>query len=94
VEQLGATFESLSKEKAAQLGLTGGVQIKSLEPGILSEQTRIREGFVVTKVAGKKVASVEELTIALQTVGSSAIISGVYPSQPQREYQYALNDLR
>jgi Do/DeqQ family serine protease len=92
--QLGATFESLPKEKAAQLGLTGGIHIKSLKPGILSEQTRIREGFVVTKVAGKKVNSVEELTAALQSAGSSAIISGVYPAQPQREYQYALNDLR
>lgn len=94
VEQLGATFESLPKEKAAQLGLTGGVQIKSLQSGILREQTRIREGFVITKVAGKKVSSVEELTAALQSAGSSAIISGVYPAQPQREYQYALNDLR
>lgn len=94
VEQLGASLESLPKEKAAQLGLTGGVQIKSLKSGLLSEQTRIREGFVVTKVNGKNVSSVEELTAALQSAGSSAIISGVYPAQPQREYQYALNDLR
>ncbi|HEV7333784.1 MAG TPA: Do family serine endopeptidase [Flavisolibacter sp.] len=94
VEQLGASFENLSKEKAAQLGLTGGVEIKSLKPGILSEQTRIREGFIVTKVNGKKVASTDELKTALQSAGSSAIISGVYPGQPQREYQYALNDLR
>ncbi|NTS43844.1 Do family serine endopeptidase [Flavisolibacter sp. BT320] len=92
-EQLGASFENLSKEKAAGLGLTGGVQIKSLKPGILSEQTRIREGFVVTKVNGKKISTTEELTTALQAAGSSAIISGVYSSQPQREYQYALNDL-
>ncbi|RYZ53570.1 MAG: PDZ domain-containing protein, partial [Chitinophagaceae bacterium] len=92
-EQLGANFENLSKEKAAELGLTGGVQIKSLKPGILREQTRIREGFVVTKVNGKKISTTEELTTALKAAGSSAIISGVYPSQPQREYQYALNDL-
>ena len=93
-EQLGANFENLPKEKAAQLGLTGGVQIKSLKPGILSEQTRIREGFVVTKVNGRRVSKTEELTTALQAAGTSAIISGVYPSQPQREYQYALNDLK
>ena len=30
---------------------------------------------------------------ALKDAGNSAVIAGVYPQQPQREYQYALNDL-
>ena len=94
VEGLGATLEALPKTKAAQFGLNGGVAVMGLQKGILTEQTRIREGFIITKVNNTGVSSVEELKMALQQAGSSAIISGIYPGQPQREYQYALNDLQ
>jgi Do/DeqQ family serine protease len=94
VEALGAALEELPKEPAAQMGLSGGVTVKSLRQGILSEQTRIREGFIITKVNGSRISSVEGLKQALHTAGSTAIISGVYPGQPQKEYQYALNDLQ
>jgi S1-C subfamily serine protease len=93
-EALGATLEELPKEAAAQLGLSGGVAVTGLKQGILSEQTRIREGFIITKVNNNKVTTVEGLKQALQQAGSSAIISGIYPGQPQKEYQYALNDLQ
>lgn len=94
VEQLGATFENLDKSKAAKLSLPAGVEVKNLGRGILSEQTRIREGFIITKVNNKRVGSVEELKQAIKDSGNTAIISGIYPNQPNREYQYALNDLQ
>jgi serine protease Do len=93
VEQLGASFEELDKSKAAQLHLTNGVVVKDLGQGILTEQTRIKAGFVITKVNNTRVSTVDELKAALKNAGNSAIISGVYPQQPQTEYQYALNDL-
>lgn len=93
VEKLGASFENLDRSTAAQLHIQSGVVVKSLEPGILAEQTRIREGFIITRVNGQSIRSVEELKAALKSAGNSAIISGIYPWQPQREYQYALNDL-
>lgn len=94
VEQLGATFEDLDKAKAAQLQLQSGVVVKDLGQGILTEQTRIKEGFIITKVNNTRVNTVEELKAALKNAGNSAIISGIYPNQPQTEYQYALNDLQ
>ena len=94
VESLGATLETLPKSQAAQLGITGGVAVKALSPGVLTEQTRIKEGFIVTKINNQKVTTVDQLQQALQNAGSSAIISGIYPGNPQREYQYALNDLQ
>jgi S1-C subfamily serine protease len=93
IENLGASFENLDKNEAAQLGINSGVMVKSLGQGILSEQTRIKEGFIITKVNNQQVNSVDELKAALKNAGNSAIIAGVYPQQPQREYQYALNDL-
>jgi len=93
VENLGASFEELDHNKAAQLGINSGVMVKNLGQGVLSEQTKIKAGFIITKVNGNKINSVEELKAALKNSGNSAIISGVYPQQPEREYQYGLNDL-
>ncbi|MEJ7767047.1 MAG: hypothetical protein WKF89_04505 [Chitinophagaceae bacterium] len=93
VEQLGASFEDLDKSKAAQLQIEAGVIVRKLGTGILTDQTRIREGFIITRVNNSKVGTVEGLKAALGNAGNSAVISGVYASQPQTEYQYALNDL-
>lgn len=93
VEKLGASFENVDRAKAAQAGISSGVLVTNLGTGILSEQTRIREGFIITKVNSQKIVSVDQLKAALKNAGNTAIISGVYPQQPQREYQYALNDL-
>jgi Do/DeqQ family serine protease len=93
VEQLGASFEELDKSKAAQLRLSNGVVVKELGQGILTEQTRIKAGFIITKVNNTRINTIDELKAALKNAGNSAIISGVYPQQPQTEYQYALNDL-
>lgn len=94
VDQLGATFENLDKSQAAQLRIPYGVVISNIGQGIIAEQTRIKEGFIVTKVNNSPVRTVEELQAAIKNAGKSAIITGVYPAQPQTEYQYALNDLQ
>ncbi|MCW3093104.1 MAG: hypothetical protein JWP81_4173 [Ferruginibacter sp.] len=93
IQQLGASFENLDKNTAAKLHLQGGVIVKNLAQGILTDQTRIKEGFIITKVNGNAVNSVEGLNDAIKNAGNSAVITGVYPEQPQTAYQYALNDL-
>jgi serine protease Do len=94
VEQLGASFENLDRQQASQLGISGGVKVKDLQDGILSQQTRIKEGFIVTKVNNQRVNTVDQLKQAIENSGNSAVISGIYPEHPEREYQYALNDLQ
>lgn len=91
--QLGATFEGLDNDRAARLQIDGGVVVKSLGQGLLSDQTKIREGFIIMQVNDTKIASVEEFKEALKNAGNSAVISGIYPNNPQMEYQYAINDL-
>ena len=93
IDQLGASFENLDKNEAAHLNIGSGVVVKQLGQGVLTDQTRIKEGFIITKVNGNKVSTVDELKDALKNAGNSAVISGVYPNNPQQEYQYALNDL-
>lgn len=93
IQQLGASFEPLDKNTASQLNIQSGVIVKKLGEGIISEQTRIKEGFIITHVNNQKVGTVEELKSALKQAGNSAVISGVYPNNPGAVYQYALNDL-
>lgn len=93
IEQLGASFEDLQKDRAEQLHLQSGVVVKNLGQGILTEQTRIKEGFIITRVNNTTVGTIDELKSALKNAGNSAILSGVYPGQPALEYQYALNGL-
>ena len=93
IDQLGASFESLDKNIAQKLRIGGGVLVKNLDQGILTDQTRIKEGFIITQVNNTRVSTVQELKEAIKSSGNSAVISGVYPDQPQMVYQYALNDL-
>jgi S1-C subfamily serine protease len=93
IDQLGASFQALDKNKAAALNLTSGVVVKNLSQGILSEQTRIREGFIIIRVNNVPVSTVEELKQAIKNAGNSALITGIYPENPADQYQYALNDL-
>ena len=66
VNQLGASFESLDGQKASSLGISGGVVVKNLQQGALTEQTRIKEGFIITKINDQRVTSVDGLKQAWQ----------------------------
>ncbi len=86
---LGADFETLPKSEARKLDIDGGVKVKSLSIGKLSNQTDIREGFIITRANNKPVSSVEELGNLLQDTKGGVMLEGVYPNNPNRRYYYA-----
>lgn len=85
---LGADFETLDKQKAKELEIDGGVQIMRLYAGKLRKFTEVKEGFIITKVDGKKVMTVEDLTKALEGKKGGVLLEGVYEDIPG-EYYYA-----
>ncbi|MCP9236921.1 trypsin-like peptidase domain-containing protein [Lewinella sp. JB7] len=87
---LGAEFEELNDDTAAQLGLDGGVVVNSLGNGLLTQQTRVRPGFILTKVDGRKVTGVDQLKKLLDTNKDVITIEGVYPDNPSETYKYAI----
>ncbi len=89
INVLGADFETLSKSDARKLYLEGGVKLKSLSVGKLSNQTDIREGFIITRINNQAVTSVEELNNLLQNTKGGVMMEGVYPNNPSRQYYYA-----
>ncbi len=87
-EMLGARFETLSEEEAAEEGLEGGVKVVDLLPGLLSQETTMREGFIITRIDNRQISSAEELERYLQGRSGGVMLEGFYPGD-QRKYYYA-----
>lgn len=86
---LGGEFENLSEKDAERYDVDGGIQLKSLTPGKLSDETSVREGFVITHIAGKRVKDIKDMTKALNGVEGGVMIEGFYPNR-RGTYYYAI----
>ena len=78
MSKLGAEFITLAPKKAKEYGIPGGVIVKKIADGTLSDQTRMRDGFIIVKVDDTEIKSIEDLTKALNNV-KTITISGFYP---------------
>ncbi len=88
---LGAEFTTLDKKRAQDLGIDGGIVVKKIKAGIINDQTRMRDNFIILKVDGKAVKSVEEFDAAVNNKGT-VTISGFYPGYDALyEYPIILN---
>jgi S1-C subfamily serine protease len=91
LNSLGANFQELTDKEKKDLGITSGVKVAKLLPGKLRSDTEMREGFVVTKVDGKPVRNVKELTRLIESKRGSedgVMLQGMYPDYPGK-YVYA-----
>lgn len=85
---LGAELETIQPDLARKLDIEGGVRVKQLKDGKLKQQTQMREGFIITKIDGKAVRSVEEINQILKDKTGGVMVEGVYEDYPG-EYFYA-----
>ncbi len=85
---LGAEMETLAKDKAQKLDIPGGVQVTKLYAGKLRKSSNMQEGFIITKVDGKPVTSVEEFVRMLEGKEGGVMLEGMYENLPG-EYYYA-----
>jgi serine protease Do len=94
VQSLGADFTDLGKDDAAKLGISGGVVVSNIhDGGVLSNQTNMRPGFIITKVGDQPVRTVDEFRDALSKQGSNFQIQGMYPDSKD-VYYYGINDFK
>lgn len=91
--KLGAEFATLDPKKAKDYGLPGGVTVKKIAAdGALSDQTKMRDGFIIVKVNDTDVKNMEEFTKALAN-SKTITISGFYPgSDGLYDYPITLED--
>jgi S1-C subfamily serine protease len=90
MDKLGADLVTLDGKLAKNYGITGGVIVKKINNGgAIDDQTRMRDGFIITKANGKPVKSVDELR---SIIGASkdVKIEGVYPGY-EETFEYPLD---
>jgi S1-C subfamily serine protease len=93
MESLGADFSEVSKENAEKLGIPGGVQVSTIRDGIIGNQTNMRPGFVITRVGGITVKTIDEMKEALSRQSGNFQLEGVYPGSSEI-YYYGINDFK
>jgi len=92
IDRLGAELITLDSKKAKEFGLDGGVVVRKISEGAINNQTRMRDGFIITKANGKSVTSVQDLK---GVIGNSkeVKVEGVYPGTNEIfEYPLSLDD--
>jgi len=92
LDKLGAQLVTLDTKKAKDYGVTGGVLVKKINDGVLNDQTRMKDGFVILKINDKEVKTVDELKAAIG-VNKNVTVSGFYPGYDgMYEYPITLNE--
>jgi len=89
LDKLGADLQTLSKERAKELGVSGGVEIRSISGRGLMSKVRVQEGFVILKANNQTINSVDDFRKALEGA-SSVKVEGIYPGY-EGVYNFVLN---
>ncbi len=79
IDKLGAEFQTITKDFAKELGVAGGVEIRAIGSNGLLSRVRVQEGYVITKVNGKEVKSLDEFKKSLEGQTGTVKLEGVYP---------------
>lgn len=79
LDKLGADFQAINKDQAKELGVNGGVEIRSINRNGLLSRVRIQEGYVIIRANGKEVKSVDDLKKVVDATEGSLKLEGMYP---------------
>lgn len=85
---LGAEFEVVDAKTAKKMEIDGGIKVKKLYAGKLRKYTDMREGFIITKIDGQVIKSMDDLANALEDKKGGVMLEGIYEDIPG-EYYYA-----
>jgi Do/DeqQ family serine protease len=88
-DKLGATLQSLDSKKSKEYGVKGGVVVTKINSGLIDEQTRMRDGFVILKANGTEVKTIEEFNTAISKASKRILLEGFYPGY-EGVYQYTI----
>jgi len=79
LDKFGADFQTINNQVAKELGVNGGVVIRSINSNGLLSRVRVQEGYVIIKANGKEIKSVDELRKAVEASTGSIKLEGMYP---------------
>ena len=92
IDKLGADLANLDPKMARENKLSGGVVVMKIKDGAINDQTRMRDGFIITMANGKVVKTVDDLKAIIGN-NPEVTIEGVYPGYNEPfEYPLILNE--
>jgi serine protease Do len=89
VSELGGTFEVVNDNDMKKLSIQNGLRVTKLNAGKLLS-AGIKEGFIITSVDKKKIASVDDIKTALENKKGGVLIEGVYPNGMRAYYGFGM----
>ncbi len=75
---LGITVKDADSKTLKKLGLSNGVEVTSVEDGVVKKHTNMRKGFIITKVDNEVVKSSEQFIEIMKGKTGGVMIEGVY----------------
>jgi len=87
-EELGATFEPISKVERESFGVKGGIKVIDFENRSFFSRLDIPKGFIITSINGTVMDNAEELAGILSNIRGRVIIVGVDKNGRQVYYPY------
>ena len=86
LSKLGVQLEDISSSQKKEWNIDYGVRVSRLKGGIVTNNTTMREGFIIQKIDGKKVSSVEEAINLLEDKEGGVMVYGTYPNTDRPAY--------
>ena len=83
---LGAEMVAIDSELATKLGIAGGVKVLKLNPGLITQQVEMKEGFIITKVDGKAVKTPEDVEKVISAKSGGILLEGMYEGESGIRY--------
>ncbi len=88
LDVLGVELEEIDRKTARKLEVNNGLKVIKLHNGKLKRSTDIREGFIIIRVNGKDVGTLDEFIRYMETMEGGVMLEGVYEDYPG-DYYYA-----
>ncbi len=89
VDMLGATFENISSDDKAELGIKYGVRVADLGPGKL-RAAGVRPGFIILRINDTPIKSIDDIKRVLNKSHGGIYIQGIYPDGTVAYYAFGL----
>jgi Do/DeqQ family serine protease len=86
LDKLGIEVEPASAAELKKINASGGLKVVKINRGRIMRDTKMREGFIITKVGGKAVRTVQDLNEMLSNNTGGVMIEGYYPDSEGKHY--------
>lgn len=86
LDLLGVELEEIDDETAAKIEAKSGLRIAKIKNGTLKRSTDAKVGFIITKVDGKEIRTVDDFTSYLEKKEGGVLLEGVYEDLPGKYY--------